>query len=104
MAFTFTTKVDLSEFGEEWKDSYITVRRLTFGESKDLADFNSEDTAKSIEFAVKLLDTHFVEGKVWNGSETVDLTKEDIENLPAEVPNKVLLAVLGTPDPKSSEG
>ena len=103
MAFTFTKKVDLSEFGEEWKDSYVVVRRLTFGETKDLAGFDADsgDTAKNVEFAVSLLQSHFVEGKAFNGTELVNLTADDVESLPIDIVNKVIEAVVGTPSPKS---
>ncbi len=47
------------------------------------------------------LESHFIDGKGWNGNELVDLEKGDIGNLPAIVFSKATQFVNGAVDPNS---
>lgn len=106
MSFPVEKRVDLSFLGSKWQGAEIILSGLTFKETRELSgqNFDADDpesTANNMNFVTEFLGKHFIGGKAWNGSELVDLTSKDIEDLPVEVVNKAVEALTGQVDPKS---
>lgn len=104
--FPVEKKLDLSFLGGNWTGAELVLSGLTFAQTKDLTDVNTDATGSeaakaNAEFVVKFLGDHFLRGKAWNGSTLVELTKDDLGDLPVEVVNKAVELLAGTPDPKS---
>jgi ribosomal protein L13E len=100
--------LSLAFLGKGWENAELVFSGLTFAQTRELAsnvdisDTVSKDkNEKNFDIVVKFLTDHFIRGKAWNGTTTVDITKDDIVDLPVEVINKAVLLLSGQPDPKS---
>lgn len=103
--FPVEKRLDLGFLGGNWTGAELVLSGLTFAQTKDLTNVgvkdNQNEAEANAEFVIKFLGDHFLRGKAWNGSALVDLTAEDIGDLPVEVCNKAVELLAGTPDPKS---
>lgn len=105
MEFIVKEKFPLDFLGTEWHDAYINFSLPSLEE--DLAEeMPTEDDIKadpkgSTKQMVAKLESHFIDGQGWNGSQLVDLKVEDIRKLPTKVFVKATIFLSGAPDPNS---
>jgi hypothetical protein len=98
MKLKITKVYSLASFGEEWKDCYLkfntlTVRDITgeFSTLKDIDIKNPDQVGEGMEKVMKLLKSHYIEGKVIEESgKLVELGKDDLIDLPLEIITGVL--------------
>ncbi|MGI0134187.1 MAG: hypothetical protein ACREBW_04435 [Candidatus Micrarchaeaceae archaeon] len=105
MAFVVKKQLSLDFLGEGWHAAYITFKLPSLKESLDQSAPSQEeieaDPKKYTLEMVAFLEKQFIDGKGWNGSELVDLQKEDIAALPTIVFAKATEFVSGAVDPNS---
>lgn len=79
-----TIKLDFIEPTDKWADCYLQIASLSVGEIEKIAsaDVDNKDSGLNL---IRLLEEKFISGKGWNGTEVVDIKKEDIKELPIEV-------------------
>lgn len=80
-------RVSLDFLGEEYKDSFLVLNSISVAQYETLKD--SKDSVKD---TVK---KHFVSGRIHQEGGDVDITKENIEELPGEVFVKSFAAITG---------
>jgi hypothetical protein len=103
MSFKVTKKLDLSDLGEGWQGAYLDLQGLSFREIRELTSLSKPDstTDDNFEAIEKLIQSHFISGKAWDGSNLVDVTKDNVLDLPLDVvANKAVKLLAGTSDPK----
>lgn len=91
--FYSSKRFSLSFLGEEWKEAYIDFQSLTvadiknnFGQLQSIDVKDDSSVVAGIEVALKVLEERFVKGSGINeNKEAVDITREDLKDLPAEV-------------------
>lgn len=98
-----TKRVSLDFLGDEYKDSYLDFRSMTFKEVPDIqkqAAITKE--SEGIEFLRKEITERFISGKISQNGKLEDVTIEDLGDLPLEVYTHSFQQITGTaPDPKS---
>ena len=85
-------RVSLDFLGEEYKDSYLILKSISIGEYDKLGDATVKDVV--IE--------RFLDGKIKQDGELIDITKENLTELPGEVFVEAFAAITGQLDPKLS--
>lgn len=102
--FDIFRKLSLDFLGEGWQDCYITFRPAIIKEIKKLAKLGDatdpEKTDEVVNAGVEFLKKKFVDGKAIKGGKTVDIKKEDFDELPIEVLNASFELLAGTPSQK----
>ena len=97
----------LDFLGDGWNTgAELVFSGLTFAQTKELAasvddSDDSSKTEKNFDLVVKFTKDHFIRGKAWNGTTLVDITKDDLVDLPVEVMNSAVKLLSGQTDPKS---
>lgn len=93
MEFKIRRRYSLDGLGEEWKNCYLDFTPITIKElTEDIANLSAVD-AKDTESVVaatrstvKLLKDHFLDGKaIGIKGDQINVTTDDLEDLPAEV-------------------
>lgn len=97
MAFIVKKKFDLKHLGEGWENAYIIFTPFTFDDNEELLSIRDlikttdpdkvkpEDAKPASDVILKLLQDKLVEGKGWDGKKLIDITKENLGQLPMEV-------------------
>jgi hypothetical protein len=103
MPFPVTKVLKLNDLGSEWANASISFNGLSFKQAREFSkltfnDDTEDDKDKNLDLLVKLLGEHFQSGKAWNGTELVDLTAEDLPELPTEVLTKAIQLLSAGPD------
>lgn len=93
-------RVDLSGFGEDWKDCYVEITAPTYKDVRKITSFGSEDQDKAINNGISTLKDLFIKGTVNTENGHVDITKDEIEDLPLQILTKCFKEMSGQPDPK----
>lgn len=88
MPIVIKKRVSLDFLGDDYKDSYILIRCISIGEYEKLGDATVKETVKN----------RFIEGKIKQDSGMVDITKENLEELPGEVFVKAFESMTGVVD------
>jgi hypothetical protein len=105
MAFVVKKNFSLDFLGEGWQAAYINFSLPSLEESLQQASPSQEeieaDPKKYTLEMVSFLEEHFIDGKGFNGSQLVDLEKEDIKRLPTSVFAKATQLLSGAVDPNS---
>ena len=102
MAFPVTKELKLDYLGSEWAGAYIKFSALTFNDMREFAklgaklDKDNPESEKNLDLTVEMLDAHFQSGKAWNGTELVDLQKNDLVELPVDALTKGIQLLAGT--------
>ncbi len=100
-----TKTVDLDFLGDKYKGSSIEVRVITMREREAmLAELGQigKDENKSFEYVKNTILERFVKGTYKDGeNEAVDISKDDLLDLPAEVFIEVMAQLQGRTSPKS---
>lgn len=112
--FIVRKKLSLSFLGEGWEEAYLILTPFTFNDNIQLVKFQKKFAGMAAESAgeEELLETtskmqelvseRLVEGKGFDGTKLVDITKEDLGSLPMEVFSRILNELKGeTLSPKS---
>lgn len=82
-------RISLEFLGEEYKDSYISVKAISVKEYPELKGTVQET----------IID-RFLEGKINQDGTMVDVTKDNIEELPGEVFVEAFNTIVGIENPK----
>ena len=93
MALIIRKRISLDFLGDEYKDSYIVVR------SQNLNDY--EELKNSKKEVREVVIDNFIEGKIAQGSDMVDITKDNIRELSGEVFVEAFDRMMGVLNPKS---
>ena len=96
-----TKRISLEFLGEEWNESYLEFRTLTWA---DAARFQAEglDESKAAGVLVATLKDMFVSGKaVGADGSLVELEKSDIDELDLETITQVTTQLAGNPSPNA---
>lgn len=100
--FVVTKELKLDDLGEGWAGASIKFSGLSFKQAREFAkltlDEKEPDNDKNLDLLVKLLGEHFISGQGYNGTELVDLTAEDLPDLPTEVLTKAITLLSAGPD------
>ncbi len=93
--------VSLAFMGEEWAESYLEFKALSWADVSKLNTDNKNDT----EATAKLYDTikgAFLSGKgIGEDGSAIDLTADDIDDLDLETIAEVTKHLSGQPDPNA---
>ncbi len=105
MAFVVKKQLSLDFLGEGWHGAYINFTlpslKVSLEQSTPTQEEIEADPKKYTLEMVTFLEEHFIDGKGWNGNELVDLTKDDIQELPSAVFAKGVELLSGAPSPNS---
>lgn len=93
-------RVDLSDFGEDWKECYVEIVAPTYKDVKKITELGTDDQEKAINGGISVLKELFIKGTVNTEKGKTDITKDDIEDLPLEILTKCFKEMSGQPDPK----
>lgn len=93
MGLVVKKKISLDFLGDEYKDSYIVVKSISVGEYETLVD--SDITVRD---AIK---DRFIEGKIQQEDKVVDITLDNLLDLPGEVFVKAFAYITGQEAPTS---
>jgi hypothetical protein len=74
-------KIKLDSLGEVYKDSYIDINEPSINQALELR--------KDPNTVVDYFNNEFIAGKIWDGEKLVDITKEDVLELPLSILKKV---------------
>lgn len=101
MTFDIFRTLSLSYLGEEWKDCYLKFSYLTADEAKDFASLKIDkddpsEVIKVLDKAIEVIKNKFVEGKAIRDGKIVELSKEDVNDLPVEILNKCVQLLVGS--------
>lgn len=73
----------LDHLGENWVDCYIDLHDMS---TKELEEISKEkDDEKRGGDLIRFMKEKLAGGKLWNGTEVVDMTKEDFDDMPVFV-------------------
>lgn len=113
MAFVIRRKLDLSDSGEGWEGAYIIYTPLSFSQNKKLIDIQKyreklksgdiETVTKVNNMTFEIAKDGFVEGKGYDGEKLVDITKENLNELPDDMLTKLFKLITGKLDTKKNE-
>lgn len=112
MAFIVKKKIVLNFLGEGWEDAYISFTPFTFGDNAELLKLrkkisptngevpDEEDLTKDM---LSLLRTHLIDGKGFDGEGLVDITGDNLTDLPIEIFAHIIKELQGQvpTDPKA---
>lgn len=94
MSFIVKKKIPLNFLGEGWETAYITFRPFTFADNTELLNLrkkitpadgtlpDEEDLTKNM---LNLLSTHLIEGQGYDGKTLIDITPDNLTDLPIEI-------------------
>lgn len=105
MAIKIIKRISLDFLGETYSDSYLEFNSIALKEYNELRiksqeiDKKGDDTA-SFDFLVEQISSRFVGGKIKQGDSLVDVTKDDILDLPGDVILTCIKQLMGETDPK----
>lgn len=102
MSIVVTKRISLEFLGDEYKEGYIKVKSIPLKEYATLQDEIKkveEDNTKALAYIRVLIKAQFIEGKIPQGTETVDLTAENLDELPGEVFVEVMGQLSGKVSP-----
>lgn len=88
--FVIEKRIDLSKLGTGWENCFISFSPFSFGENKQLVLMRKDMLAgqeddKTSEQMLDLLKKHLIAGKGFDGKGEVDITADNLEDLPIEI-------------------
>lgn len=106
--FKVVKTIDLAFLGEGWNECYLKVNELSWdeitnmGNTYGIGEFTREElladmkkAKKSNEKMTKFVESQFVSGKGFDGKSVIDITKEDVKELPGSVIIKAIEIITG---------
>lgn len=102
MTIVVTKRISLEFLGDEYKEGYIVLKSIPLKEyeslQKDLSSIGEKGT-EAVAYIKKFIAGRFIEGKIPQGAEMVDLTTDNLEELPAEVFLEAMATLSGKTSP-----
>ncbi len=97
MKLDITKRLSLAEYGEPWKECYLEFSMPAF---KDIKGISGKDKTEEeiVEDGIDRLKNLFVKGRAIAGGKEVDVTADDIKDLPMDLINKALSLISGDVD------
>lgn len=80
-------KITLEFLGEEYADSYVNMSAIPLKDYDEMvkqSEAVKDDNKKAMEYMVKLVQDRFQSGSIKQGDDMVDMSKEDISDMPGE--------------------
>lgn len=106
MAFVVERELKLNDLGAGWEDAYVVMSSLSFREAEELSSLKadpenpeSKENVDTVKVIGGLLSSKFIRGKAFDGKELVEMTGDDILDLPADVVGKIVSLLAGTISP-----
>lgn len=84
---------------EGWEECYMEFNLPSYGDIKNMVDDVPDE--QKVEKGLDVIVGLFRQGKVLSDGKLVDITKDDIKDLPIEMVVKCFQAVSGEIDPKA---
>lgn len=83
-------RVGLAFLGEEYADSYLVFNAVTMSELEKIQEQAAaiqerQDPKENLDFFKSVVNPRFIEGKIAQDGKLVDVTKDDLLDLPLEV-------------------
>lgn len=113
MSFVIKRKMDLSELGEGWDSCYIEYNPIRSRDNDKLlaiqeyraAILNNDIEAikKARQATLTIIKENFLGGKGYDGEKQIDITKENLENLPDETLTELFQLITGQIDAKKKK-
>jgi hypothetical protein len=91
--FTAANRVSLSFVGTGWENAYVDVSIPSYGAIRQLASTSAETDTERADAMLTLVQDQFVSGKAPVGEVMVDLTAEDIADLPVTAFERIVQVV-----------
>lgn len=109
MKLDIKAKVDLSHYGELWKDCYLEFKILPYPEVKKILakkkdNLTDEEGTRILDEGFSQLEELFVDGYVISEGQKVQVKKDDIKDFPLGLLLQCYQKVQGEPDPKLLSG
>lgn len=104
MQFVVKKRIELSFLGEGWEEAYAVFTPFTFNDNASLlklrnlasgASIDPEEATKATGEIMTLLRGKFIEGKGFDGKTLVNITKENLADLPMEIITRILQTLQG---------
>lgn len=103
MTIQIKKRVSLDFLGEEYKDSYLVFSAIPLKDYEALIEQSqqlTEDNVASMKFIKEQITKRFIEGKVAQEGKLVEITADNLLELPGEVFLQAMQQLTGTPSPK----
>ena len=93
MPFVVKSTLTLEFLGEGWENAYFCYQPLTYNDQSRLDEWRAERSKiiadkktgeKVNDFLIELVQEKMIEGKGWDGKELVDITKDNVGELPMD--------------------
>jgi hypothetical protein len=97
MAFLIKKRIPLDDYGDEWKDCYLTFRSVSVNELAEMQKvFGQLDDQSAVGEVLTFLGDRLLEGEgIDENGKPVDITKEMLGDLPVEILAESLLQLTG---------
>jgi hypothetical protein len=99
MRFDITKKIDLSYIGDDWKDCYIEFSLPSYGDLKGFTNDEGTDQEK-LGKGLEQVKGLFRKGCAISDGKKVEISKDDLVDMPIEILTKCFQAISGQIDPK----
>lgn len=87
MAFVVKKRVSLEFLGEDWKDAYVVMTPFSWNDNTTLLKYRKADpetVLKDQEELSDIIKNRIVEGKGFDGTKLIPITKDNVGDLPME--------------------
>jgi hypothetical protein len=99
-----TKRVSLDFLGEIYADSYLTLKSIPMKDFQKVIENGQKASdvggTESLKYIQDQVQDRFVDGKVFNNGGLVDLTKDNLNELPGEVFTTAFQTLVGGLSPK----
>jgi hypothetical protein len=85
--FKIVRKLDLGEI-DGWKDCYIKLTEPTVGDVRKVQKMG-DDEALKYDTVIDMVKNCFVDGKGFDGEKIIKMNKEDVDELPISILNRI---------------
>jgi len=94
--FKIPKRIELAKLGEVYKDSYIELESPSVSKVKEFSrvKINKDKPDEATESSIKILKDLFISGKLPGENGLVDVTKDDLLDVPIEVVNECFLQLV----------
>lgn len=103
MALVVHKRITLEFLGEDYAEGYLVLQSVPMSEYGELVKASEKlagDGLKSLQFIQDQVVSRFVEGKFPSDGKLVDLTKDNLPELPGEVFVEAMTQLMGSLSPK----
>lgn len=89
--FNIERRVDISHLGEGWVDCYLTFNTLSYKDVSQILKLRQNKDESEMTIAMfEILKKNYKSGKVFDGTAIVDLSRDELEDMPLELLTKVI--------------